>query len=570
MSVRQQGMPEFISGDKVIHFDRAKNVSKFAGYADFATVQNWLEEDPMKNHLGLIELFGQGSYTEYGIMPELLKKRATIEVGSNRRFTYDVAVYNEQECQTVRDNSNQTFPGIGGSTFKITLSEPFQPGDKLTYDVFFGDQIIVTEDGYEQVAEGFEHIVKLVDTDPEAYYPASQLDAGITYVKIGHSIMGEFGTNYSSIKLPSTSSKVRCEFQLGNETGVETFLTSKAADVPLSGAGLKSKDFIDRLMEEVDRVGEMAVIFDYQQTANGRKVNTKNGRLASTLEMLTRRELDKMTAMQLMWQKAGRYKDAAGGDTIINEGLWRQLRRGKIIKYARPYGMTQAHISDAVEYLYRNNPLEIEKREIMFEVGTEMEKNFLEIFRDEVNNQIQRLAAFGGGTLLGDNMQLPEKVISGDSLDNLTMKTVMFKGVFLPGIGNVRVKRNIALDYMAHTDRFSQGFHPYGKSHTTYSAIIWDARDQKYSNNLTLPEGAKLVDGGSAKESIYLVKPEGSMSYSGYTNGRWSPNTSSDIAAAVKQRRTDFWIWNSVGIFVPDPTRFVMIELDNSSRRGIS
>lgn len=571
MSVRQQGMPEFISGDKVIHFEKALNVAKFQGYADFPSIQHWLEQNPTENHLGMLHLFGQGSKTTYGIMPELLKKRSVIEVGANRRFTYDIAVYEEQKCETVRDHSDQQYPGIDGSTFKITLSEPFQPGDILTYDPWLGDQIIVSEFGYEMVGEGFEHIVKLVGNDKEAWYPASQLSSGITYTKIGHSIAGELGTNYSAIKLPKSSSKVRCEFQLGNESGVETFLTSKAGGVDLSAGVAKTADFIDNLMAEADRLGDVAMMMDYVVDKNGMpKVNTKSARLAPTLELLTRRELEKITATQLMWQKAGRYKDAAGGDVIMNEGLWRQLRRGKIIKYARPQGLTQAHISDAVEYLFRHNPIHFLEREIMFECGTDMYNNFLDIFRKEVQEQISSVAAFAGGALLGDSMQLPEKMVEGSKNNDLTLNYIQFTGVMLPGIGKVKAKRNIALDSLVHTDRFSQGFHPYGKSHTSYSAIIWDAKDQKYSNNMQVPEGAKIIEGGNIGDSMYLVKPEGSMTYSGYSNGRWSPDRAHEIISVGKQRKTDYWCWSSVALFVPDPSRFVMIELDAAARKGFS
>lgn len=35
-------------------------------------------------------------------------------------------------------------------------------------------------------------------------------------------------------------------------------------------------------------------------------------------------------------------------------GLWQQLRRGKIIKYGKPNGITKAQIKEAVEYVFRD------------------------------------------------------------------------------------------------------------------------------------------------------------------------------------------------------------------------
>ena len=564
MNVVQKGMPHFMTGDKVLMFAPSEKVKNWDGAFDLSTISQWYSEDPERRHLGMLEFFGQMSKTTYGVMPDLLKERAILEVGQDGTFTYDVPVYEEKECMTVRDMSHQEFAGKDDTEFKIVLSESFSPGDVLTYDKMYGDQIMVTEDPVIPTGDGFEHIVKFVTNDKNLWYPQSQLADGITYYKVNHAIFGEYGTNYSTFQMPDTTSYFKCEFQLGSDRGVEAYLTAKA-DRAFSGAAAskESLKYISKIEEEANRLGDVAMMFDIDKKTG--KVNPKSAKLATTVEILVRKELERLTASALMFQKSGRIS-GSNGSAMFNEGLWHQMRRGKLIKYARPQGLTRTHIKEAVEYIFRENPLPPDEREIMFKCGSEMYYNFQEIFRDEVNAQLDRLSNITN--FFGTDGQTPMSPIKGKDLMNLELVPVAFRKVFLPGIGNIIPVRDYALDYMNEADRLSTGFHPYQKSHTTYSAVIWDARSQEYSNNKTLPKGATLVDGGKENANIYLVKPKGEMTISGYTNGRYNPYKSSEILSSVKQRGNEFWAWNSCAIWLADPSVFVMIELDPAGRKG--
>lgn len=566
MSIVQQQMPKFVTGDKVIMFAPSEKVKNWNGAFDLSTISQWYSQDPEKNHLGMVDLFGQMTKTTYGLMPDLLKSKQVLEVGDTGTFTYDVPIYEDKECMTVTDTSDQPYPGMNETTFKVVLSESFSPGDVLTYDKMFGDQFMVTEEPVLQTGDGFEHIVKFVTMDDNLWFPASQLSAGITYFKVNHAIFGEYGTNYSTFQLPDTSSFFTCEFQLGSDRGVEAYLTAKA-DRAFSGAAAskESLKYMTKIEEEANRLGDVAMLFDIDKKTG--KVNPKSAKLATTVEILVRKELEKLTASALMFQKAGRIS-GSNGSAMFNEGLWHQMRRGKLIKYARPQGLTRAHIKDAVEYIFRGNPLPPDEREIMFKCGSEIYHNFQEIFKDEVQAQLNRLSNLTN--VLGTNGQLPSSPIKakGGDLMQLELVPIAFRKVFLPGIGNIIPIRDYTLDYMNEADRLSKGFHPYQKSHTTYSAVIWDARSQEYSNNKTLPKGTSLVEGGNANAGIYLIKPKGEITISGNTNGRYNPYKSSEILSSVKQRGNEYWAWNSVAVWLADPTAFVMIELDPAGRKG--
>lgn len=560
MSIKQQGQTSLFNGDQVIKFTSSKNVKSIQGYQDLPSMEAWYKEDPAKRHLGMQKFFGNQTVTPSGIFPELLSSRSILEVnGVGGSFTYDVPMVEASYIQTTRDTSNQVKPGLDGSPFKLVLNRAYTTGDILTNDAEFGQQVMVTSDTVDQIGDSFEHTVKLVSNDKTEYFLSSALKKGIQWFKLNHAVLGEYGTNFSHVDMPNTVGYMTCEFTLGDVRGVEAYVTGMADMKSFSGAAMASKEYLGKLQAEADKMGELAVIMDVDKTT--RKTKPETMRIGATMQYLVFRELDRLTAQSLLFQRPGTFRDN-NGVVRLNEGLWHQLRRGKLIKYARPGGITKTHIKEAVEYVFRSNPYKrYEDRRVKFKCGLEALNNVLEIFSDEVNAQLSRLPQF-----MGTDRNIPNP-ISG-SLHELKMDFVRFTEVFLPQIGHVKLEHDPNLDYTIMQDRLSSGFHGNNKAHTTYSMVIWDAEDQEYSNNAELPKGAKLIEEGNANANIFLVKPEGEMMYWGTSNGRYNMNTSSDIVSSHKQIGQEFWAWNSCAIWVRDVTRFVMIELNESARKG--
>ena len=353
---------------------------------------------------------------------------------------------------------------------------------------------------------------------------------------------------------------MKCEFTLGNLRGVEAYVTGMADKKSFSGAAMASKEYLGKLQKEAEKMGELAVIMDVD-SKTGKSIPS-TARIGATMQYLVFRELDRLTGQSLLFQRPGTFRDE-NGVVRLNEGLWHQLRRGKIIKYARPGGITKKHIKEAVEYVFRGNPYKrYEERRVKFKCGLEALYNVLEIFSDEVNHQLSRLPQF-----MGSDRNIPNP-ISGQDLKELKMDYVRFTEVYLPQIGHVKLEHDPNLDYHMLQDRFASGFHGNGRAHTTYSMVIWDAEDQEYSNNAELPKGAKVIDGGNEDANIYLVKPEGEIMYWGTSYGRYDINRASDIVSSHKQIGQEFWAWNSCAIWVRDVTKFVMIELNEGARKG--
>ena len=554
-------IPQLRNGDQVIGFMKAQDLKNRGGYQDWASLHTWYQEDPLKNHMKLQTFFGMQSPQRYPIYNELLSNKAVLEVnGWEGKFTYDIPVEQVDKMITVADMSHQDFPGIDGTTFKIVINEELAPGTTLTQDAMFGMELVVSEsEPVRPKGDGFEHTVLLNTNDSNAYYPSNLLSKGIEYFVTGHGV-AELGTRLAKVRMPKTTEYMTCEFQLGSIRGAESFVTGKADSVNLGGAVASTKDYMDKMMMEAEQLGELLVMMDVD-AGGAPKKNT--GRVGSVMEYLTMKELERLTANSLMFQRGGTVKDT-NGTVRYNEGLWHQLRRGKIIKYGRKGGITKEHIKEAVDYVFIGNPdLPTIERKVKFKCGSAAYDNVLEIFQTEFNAQMAANAALLGADRIINNP------VSGDNY-NLILKPVRVVGVWLPGIGNVEVIEDMTLNRIQLADRNASGMHQNGFDHTAYSMLIWDASDSQYSNNKTMPKGAKLIEGGNKGANVYLVKPEGQFSYWGTRNGRYSSRKASDIVSSFKEMAEEYWAYNSVSVYVRDVSKFIMIELDETVRKGFN
>lgn len=561
----RNNVPMMRQGDQVVGFLDSKQVKTIQGYQDMASLSSWYHQDPLNNHLGLMKFWGNQDRTSVPIYGELMKSKSIIEVdGFDGSFTYDIPIEEAKGCVTELDYSFQQFAGIDGSPFKIAFDREYTKGDILTYDVEFGQQVIVTDDeSVEMKGTAFIHTVKLITNDKLAHFPSHYLSKGVSYFKLSHA-GGEYTTEFSHVEFPDTIGSMTCEFKLGGIRGAEAYVTGFAdkRTKNFSGATASSKQYLEKISQEAEEKGEF--VFVTNMGANG-KPDMKNASIGTTMEYLVMKELEKMTAHSLLFQKGGTVTDG-NGSFRINEGLWHQLRRGKRILYGRPGGITRSKIKEAAEYVFKSNPtLDYRERRIKFKCGSRAYDNVLEIFSEEVNAQLNRLSAF-----LGSDRVLPKSPVSGESLTELKLSEVRFTEVFLPGIGTVEIEKDESLDFGVMSDRMAKGAHGDGMAHTTYSMVIWDASNQGYSNNKNTPKGTSIVEGGNSNSNIFIVKPKGEMTYWGRSNGRYDINKAGDIVSSSKYIGTEFWAFNSSSIWVRDLTKFVMIELNPAARKGFN
>lgn len=558
------GVPVTVNGDRVIKFTDSKKI-KMSSYVDLPSLFTWYQEDPNDRHMGLLDLFSNTVQVRVPLYTEIFKNKQILEVnGMNGRFTYDLPVTKKSGTYSMEDTSDYSdVPGIEESVFPLVLNTKFTKGDVLTYDRQYGYQVFVAEDyEVENVGENFKHWVKLAEMDNSKWFPADQLKPGIQYFKIGH-VMGENSVHYSGIENPDNVGTMTNEFILGNHRGVETSWTMYADKKSFGALELKAADFYQTYLNKQQSIaGDMFVVGDIAPGGTPQAPNIKRSgaTVGSTLEFLALAEYVKLEAYQLLFQKA--FVDtSANGTKRANEGLWHQWRRGRLIKYSKPNGITENHIREAASYIFQSRPdLQYFERRLKFKCGWMAYQNMLALFEKWVVAQTTGLSMW-----LGADRSLPSSPISGSSLTDLKLSPVVFTEVPIPGIGMVQIEHDASLDFQEGADRFQKGFNDYGYADTTYSMVIYDATLAEYSNaRQNLPAGTTLVEGGR-KGSVYYVKPEGDNMYWGYENGRYAGAKASDIISSLKTMSRAFWCHGVSAIVNTDPSRTIIIEIKRST-----
>lgn len=526
------------------------------GWQDASTLYTWYQDDPMKNHLRLTSWFGQQEIQKMPLFQDVLDHDALLEVnGWDGKFTYDYPIETDNRIKTVDDLSGQSYAGVDGTTFKIVLNREFGVGTTLTCDGLDGDEIVVSDAApVVDLGYGFEHTVVLNTNDPDKAYPSELLQKDIEYFETGQGV-AEWGEKLGLVHMPTPTSYMTNEFILGSPGGYETFFSGKADSVDLREGVASSMEFIDELEKYYAKGQEMVLVKDNSPNA------THQYSVGTILEMLTINKFNRMQSVKLMFQRGGTLKTQKG--TIrYNEGLWHQFQRGYRITYGKRGGITREHIKKARDYVFKANPYkDTYTSRLRFKCGSEAFNNVLEIFKDEVNNQITNIAA-----LLGSDRLLPTNPVSGD-LYNLKLQPVRFTEVMLPGIGMVEIEEDQSLNFVNITDKNLAGWNPNGTDYTTYSMFIWDAADQYYSNNTEMPKGTKRI-GTNGESNIYMVVPKGEKIYWGRENGRYDMRRATDIVASAKTMHSSFFIYGFGAMWMKDPSKFVTIELKKAARKG--
>ncbi len=561
--IHMKNFPKSLNNDMVVGFTSTKKV-KMKGWQDLSTLADWYQEDPVKNHFGLVTMFSEAADFKLPTYTKMFEKGAVYEViGADGTFTYDLPVETDNGCYTVADTSTySTAHGIDGTYFPITLNREYKAGDVLTYDAYYGEDVIVSQDHpVTRDGDTYTHMVQLVTQDASAYYPADKLKAGIQYFKIGHGL-GEYSEQFSNIEeLGTEVGTITCRFTLGNHRGVEGFVTQYANMKNFNGASIDTKKYLNKFMAEAESMGvdntgtPYNMVFFGKKNKNGRII-TSSMKLDSLMSYFIIMELMKLEAYQIQFQKGGIIKNT-NGVVRLNEGVVHQKRRGYIISYARPNGLSKNDFLKASNYIFRSRrDLAPTEREMVWECGRMAYQNVLEIFRDEVHAQLGALGAF-----IGAQGVLPSSPVTGKDLQNLEFHPVAFKKVYLPSIGYVKIVHDPTKDYMPLMDTHSAGFYGDGYAHTSWSLTIDDVTAEASTNvRKNIPQGVKLVEGGTKFASQYYIKPEGENFWWGTRDGRYS-SKAGEIKASLKKMGTEMFAHSISAGFVPDPSKSVTIEL---------
>lgn len=594
---KKQNIPEFLNGEEIIKIVNARkdgfltggNASTFQGMLDRNEYLFREKED--RYHLGLLEAWGMQTVEHSSMIGKLLNRGSEILVnGFFGEFTYDKPFFEpKKQLRTTKSTADDAgdFPGMEETEFPIVLSEKVYYGEILGTDLYDGQsaQLIVVEDAVAE-GDGWRAKVTLTSGQSADYYNKALLEKDINYYRINHTVV-EYDTKFRGVSdfNVNPTGYVQARFKLGGVRGVEGTVTgfadimnqAKENKVPM----VQNDGSLDNAMRKFQNKyanGDSeatTVIFGNKDYIKNTQDLSKL-RATSLMELLVEKTLMQITDTSHMWQKRGVVRSKNGANAYLNEGVYYQMKRGKVITIPKYMGITKAHINEAVNYLFKGNDMPWDQREVVFEVGTLAEQNLLLLFQDEIN---QQLLTFVNNPLykimLGDrgllNPDLAKNIITGSDLNNLEFKNLIrFKAVTLLGIaGRVTFKVNKALDYMYGDSNYGASAFQNGKSWTSHSMFIWDVTDSQYSNNMKGINGATNKEGGDVKvkDNLYLIRPKQGMTFKGHANGRWDKGKTSEIISSHSFIGQEFWAFNSSAEWVPYPERCIIIELAPGARR---
>lgn len=554
-----------VNGDNVISFTSAKTYKTSLVEHNLGSLASWYAEDPDKNHLGLLTLFSSISNSPMPMFMGMIRNGATISVnGIGASFRYDLPVTKTFAIMTVEDTSNKYVrPGIDGGIFEIVLNtSEFTAHDVLTYNAAEGCNLIISGEFPSRTEGDSTRYFCRTFGGKSKYFPKDKLRQGVRYWKIGHAL-GEYSTQFSKVSGGDRSGSMTCEFRLGNHRGVEGETTMYAGMKSFKDAQNSTTTFVEDAYRKMynmrndfgGEVPEMAII-GRNIAAPGRpvQIDLRTAKVASTLELFCMAELYKLEGRQLMWQEGGTLMDQ-NGVIHLNEGIYRQLRRGYTIHYSRPGAITKETLMRAVAYVFRGRSnIPVTQRFIKFKVGAMSQINLEKVIREEFFATLNNLS---WGT--GSDRILPSNPVSGTN-DAMILQPVIVKGAFLSGVGNITIEHDPSLDYADLTDRSEliHGMYP----RSSYSCIIEDITDPGSTNAFAGIPNTSNARLGNMNNNVFYVKPEGASLWWGYEYGRWAHKANgNEIVSSLPGMKEQFWCHSASAGWVMDNSRFLLIEL---------
>lgn len=533
-------------------------------FVDQNHIFNLFDEAPFTTHLGLITAFNQMKLVPTPLLNQTeLRKNVVLVNGFNGRFTYTMP-FELQGIRVIEDPNDSTISklGIDNQPFRVVFSEDvFAPNDIVTYDYRDGKQLYISK-YIGGSGEGHEYEVQLVSQNAkEDYVTRDILQPGVEYFKVGN-ILNEFDQEGSSAF--TQTGELLFENKLSGHRMVEAKITRYAdvleiPEVKLTGDSVGGR-FMDMARNYLNPKNEnfLAVFGAYK---DGKPVKG-SAKYATMIELLLMAELRRMEETQLMWGKAGVVVGSRNQTKIIKNGLYEQMKLGNRYKIPR---YTLEVLMTAFITLFANRPdIKIEERFIKVQCGQGAYYEILKIF----NEQLKSIP----GVLVANQLNLVRALNTvANSVQNLGLGYQVIK-VFVPGVGTIEVEHNPAFDI--NTSRKADepliGQFP----RWSYTAAILDVTDGAATNAAAKTPGVEFMEGSNQSANIFLVKPKQAqgdlisiipgrgMAGSGIFGS--SSGTGGKILSVTKEPATTITIENHSEIWLKDPTRSVLIELDKN------
>lgn len=571
-----------LNGDQVVAMVGEKEYKLVQNALDVATFDTWAKKDLFTRDIGVIQPFGEQKQISQSFYRDLFDNLSVMEVnGRKGGFEYSYNVSTSSSLVTVQDTSKNVdidTLGIDDSYIEIVLNYELQEGHVISASKLQGLQLVVSGEKLPEpaIGGGYRHFCQLVTNDYEQTYNPQLLVKGVVYEIITHRLKDEFGANYAGIRAISTGREMVCRFDLQNAVGVEASLTGAVGDYrPFDGTATQTRSVLEELEQQaLDFGGEYAIIGSKNDIfeVNG-KIGFNNKAkvsVAQTLRLLVHAEHHRLVSNGVVFQQAGTIRESQG-QIKLNEGLYWQMKRAYTIQYGAIGGITRAHLEEASNYAFRNNPSKpVNEREINFEGGKFAVANVLALIQDEVATQLRL-----GAGVYGTERLLPSSPVKGTALNELSFEAHRFTKVLINNIGWVTVTEDPTLNRISATgDRSINGTLTEQYDYTAWSLIIRDVTDQKYTNNKEMPRGVEMTktkdgdQGSYDTNNIFLIRPKDVMTVWGTERGRWSSVDNEEVISSSRYQFETYWIYTNVAGWIRDVSKMVVIELDKKARKG--
>jgi hypothetical protein len=512
------------------------------------------DEAPFTTHLGLITAFNQMKLVSTPLINQTeLKKNVILVNGMQGRFTFTMP-FELQGVRVIEDINDATIAklGIDGQPFEVLLSEDiFATNDIIAYDYRDGKQLYIRK-YVGQAGEGHIYEVQLVSQDPKNdYFPKDALQPGVEYFKVGN-ILNEFDQEGSSVL--AQTGELKFENRLSGHRMVEHKITAYADRLEIPTATGAFNENLRNFLNPNNK----DFISTFGAYKDGKPV-PGTGSYATMAELLIMAELRRMEEKQLMWGKAGTVVGSRNQSKTIKNGLYEQLKLGNRYKIQR---YNKGILEQAFIGLFANRPdIKIEERYVKIQAGAGAYYEILKIFNDEMKAIPLVMQAY--------DLNVVRKESFANGVQNLSTGYQVVK-VFIPGIGTIEVEHNPAFD--VNTSRKADepliGQFP----RWSYTSAILDVTDKGATNATARTAGVEFMEGANQSANIFMVKPKQMQKdvisiIPGRSMGLGlfgSSSVGGKILAATKEPAATITIENSSEIWVKDPTRTILIELDKN------
>lgn len=512
------------------------------------------DEAPFTTHLGLITAFNQMKLVSTPLINQTeLKKNIILVNGMQGRFTFTMP-FELQGVRVIEDINDATVAklGIDGQPFEVLFSEDiFATNDIVTYDFRDGKQIYIKK-YVGQAGEGHIYEAQLVTQDPKNdYFPKDALQPGVEYFKVGN-ILNEFDQEGSSVL--AQTGELKFENRLSGHRMVEHKITAYADRLEIPTATGAFSESLRNFLNPNNK----DFISTFGAYKDGKPI-PGTGSYATMAELLIMAELRRMEEKQLMWGKAGTVVGSRNQSKTIKNGLYEQLKLGNRYKIQR---YNKGILEQAFIGLFANRPdIKIEERYVKIQAGAGAYYEILKIFNEEMKAIPLVMQAY--------DLNVVRKESFANGVQNLSTGYQVVK-VFLPGIGTIEVDHNPAFD--VNTSRKADepliGQFP----RWSYTSAILDVTDKGATNATARTAGVEFMEGANQSANIFMVKPKQMQKdiisiIPGRSMGLGlfgSSTVGGKVLAATKEPAATITIENASEIWVKDPTRTILIELDKT------